>query len=153
MSQEEIREFIKANIGRHGEFALGTVDENGNPWVVCLNLSYDENFNIIWKSVNFTQHSKYIQTNPNVGICVFSRTTEVGDFGLYAKAVAHEVADEAELRHVIDVRFTQKGEPTPDVSKFTGDSPVRLYVAEIKEAWVNDDSHKKYQIDLNILRS
>jgi uncharacterized protein YhbP (UPF0306 family) len=151
-NQEEIKKFITDNIGRHKQFALATVDEQGKPWAVCLNLAYDEKFNIIWKSLKTTEHSKHVSANPDVAICIFSETEGVGDFGLYLKAKAREVTDDEELRRLIDVRFTQKGKPAPDVSEFLGDSPARLYYAEVTEAWVNDDRHLKQVVDLEALR-
>lgn len=47
MNQKEIRKFVLDNLDRHKQFALGTVDETGKPWAVCLNLAYDDKFNII----------------------------------------------------------------------------------------------------------
>lgn len=124
-----MEQFVKDNIRQHKQFALATVDEKGSPWVVCLNLAYDEKFNVIWKSSKETEHSKHIAKNPNVSICVFSETEGVGDFGFYAKAVAYEVTNEAELNKFIDIRFTKAGKPAPNILELSGDSPMRLYYA------------------------
>lgn len=150
--QLAIKKFITDNIDRHKQFALATVDEQGKPWTVCLNLTHDDQFNIIWKSVKTTEHSRHIQAHPDVAICIFSETDGVGDFGLYMKARAREVTDVDEIKRLIDIRFTQKGKPTPDVAEFQGDAPARLYYAEVTEAWVNDDRHLKQPVDLDFLR-
>ncbi len=147
-----MEQFVRDNLARHKQFALATVDETGKPWVVCLNLAYDEKFNFIWKSSKETEHSKHIAANPNVAICVFSETEEVGDFGFYTKALAHEVVDGEELVRLIDLRFTQAGKPTPELSEVSGDSLMRLYYAEIDEAWVNDNRHLKIAVNLDELR-
>lgn len=151
-TQEEVVQLVKDNIGRHKQFVLATVDEQGKPWAVCLNLCYDEQFNVIWKSVKDTEHSKHVRARPDVAICIFSETPELGDFGIYMKARAHEVSDEDEARRLIDLRFTKRGRPTPDVSHFLGDGPERLYYAEVTEAWINTDDHIKTPVDLIHLR-
>lgn len=152
-NQTEIAEFILRHLERHPQFALGTVDQSGKPWVVCLNLAYNNKINIIWKSSKETEHSKHIRSNPNVSICIFSETKEIGDFGFYTKAIAHEVTDENELKHCLNVRYKEKGKEVPAISKFLGNSPDRIYSAEIQEAWVTDNRHIKTGVDLETLRS
>ena len=148
-----MEQFVKDNLGRHKQFALATVDETGSPWVVCLNLAYDEKFNIIWKSSKETEHSRHITKNPYVSVCVFSETEDVGDFGFYAKAIAHEVTNDDELNKLIVARFTKANKPAPNISELSGDSPMRLYYAEIQEAWANDDRHLKVPINIGVLRN
>lgn len=150
---QAIAEFIRANISRHKHLVLATIDDEGKPWTVCVNLSYDERFNIVWKSAKAAEHSRHIEKRPDVAICIFSEDESVGDFGLYLKALAHEVTDPEELDRLIGVRFSSKGKPAPDPSELSGDSPVRLYCAEATEAWVNDNRHLKMLVDLDVLRS
>lgn len=152
-SQAEIADFILKHLPSHSQFALGTVDESGKPWVVCLNLAYDKKLNIIWKSNKNAEHSKHVRGNPNVAVCVFSETKEIGDFGFYSKALAHEVTDESELKDCLDARYKAKGKEAPPLSKFQGESPDRIYIAKLKEAWVTDKSHQKIKVDLEMLRN
>lgn len=149
--QNAVAKFILANLGRHKQFALGTADGN-HPWVVCLNLTYDKNINVIWKSRIDTEHSKHIRFNPNVSICVFSEDDKIGDFGIYANAVAHEIMDPKELADCLDVRFRQKGKAIPDASEYLIPSEYRLYSANISEMWVNDKRHLKMKVDMGVLR-
>lgn len=150
--QHSIAAFILDNMPAHKQFALGTIDDQGRPWVVCLNLTLDSELRFIWKSAIGTEHSKHLSAKPDVSICVFSEDNERGDFGFYARGRAHEITDAQELAHAIDVRFTQKGKPAPTTEELTGDSPARLYIAELDEAWVNDDRHVKTHVDLSVLR-
>ena len=152
-NQEEIAKFVLDNLPRHKQFALGTIDENGSPWVVCLNLAYDDKLNIIWKSKKDTEHSKHIATNKNVSICVYSNDEKVGDFGFYTKVVAHEVSDEKELEKCLDFRYKRKNKEIPPLSELLGDSDARIYIAEIREAWVSDNRHLKTKVDMKVLRS
>jgi len=150
--QQSIANFILDNLPRHRQLTLGSVDSSGQPWVVCVNLAYDEDLNLIWKSLEASEHSKNVRADSRVSICIFSQTTNHGDFGFYTKAVAHEVAAEDELRRCLEAR-SKKGEPLPDLAKFLPPSTVRLYCAEIKEAWIIDDRHLKTQVDLTVLRT
>ncbi|HSI21261.1 MAG TPA: pyridoxamine 5'-phosphate oxidase family protein [Verrucomicrobiae bacterium] len=149
---ESVINFIRTNLPRHKQFALSTVDGSGNPWTVCLNLSFDDELNIIWKSRKDTEHSQHILLHPQVAVCVFSEEEGVGDFGFYAKALAHEVTDLVEIEKCIAIRYLQKGKPAPAMTDFLGDSPDRLYMACLTEAWVNDDSHVKTPVALPILQ-
>jgi uncharacterized protein YhbP (UPF0306 family) len=153
MDQQGIKEFITNNLSRHKEFTLATVDDAGLPWVVALNLCYDDNFDIIWHSEKTTEHSKHLIDRPDVAICIFSDFADIGDFGLYAKAKAYEVTDEEELAEKLRRRFMAKGKPVPPTTEYSGDSPHRLYCARITEAWVNDQSHAKQKVDLELLRT
>ena len=148
-----MEKFVAENLARHKLLTLGTSDSEGNPWVVCLNLSYDNNLKIIWKSDKNTVHSKNLSQNPNVSICVFSQEQDIGDFGFYATAVAREVIDEKELKYCLGVRSAQKGKEVPPIEDFLGDFDLRIYVAEIKEAWATDQSHTKKKLDLASLKN
>ncbi len=149
-NQDSVADFVFNNLPKHKQFALATVGEDGKPWVVCLNLTFDSEVSFIWRSLMASEHSKNVNARPDVSICVFSETPEVGDFGLYCKAVAHEVNDEAELKRLLAVRYS--GREAPPTSEFLGDSPGRIYYAKVSEAWVNDDRHKKTKLDLEVLR-
>lgn len=81
-----MQEFILSNLSRVKEFSLATVDQAGEPWVVAINLCYDNQLNIIWHSEKDTEHSKHIRDNPNVAICIYDDFADIGDFGFYAKA-------------------------------------------------------------------
>ena len=151
--QNSIANFINNNLARHTQFAIGTIDDNGKPWVVCVNLTVDQKFNFIWKSQKTSEHSKYILKRPAVSICVFSETEDIGDFGYYCQAVAHEVNDEEELKKLLDIRFKQKGKPVPPIEEFLGESNTSLYYAEVSDAWVNDSRHLKVSVDLKTLSS
>lgn len=150
--QSAIANFVLENLPLHKQFALGTIDENKHPWVVCLNVAIDNEINIIWKSKIDTEHSKHIPRAPNVAICIFSESEKVGDFGFYAKALAHEVLDINELQRCLEVRYASKGKVIPPVTDFMPGAMYRMYSAKISEAWVNDDRHLKIKIDLQVLR-
>ena len=43
---QQVARFVRDGIDSHAEFALGTVAQDGLPWVVCVGLNHDEQFNI-----------------------------------------------------------------------------------------------------------
>lgn len=145
-------QFILDNLPRIKEFSLATIDEQGNPWVVALNLCYDKQLNIIWHSRKDTQHSQHILTNPNVAICIYGDFADIGDFGFYAKAIAHEVTDRDELAQLLKLRFESKNKPVPSLDSYSGDSPDRIYYAKLTEAWINDRSKNKKDVSLALLK-
>ena len=144
-------DFVFDNLPRIKEFSLATIGRDGQPWVVALNLCYDENLTIIWHSRRDTEHSQHIEQNPNVAICIYDDFDDIGDFGFYAKAHAREVTDPAELAKLLKVRFESKGKPVPPIEDYSGKSPDRIYTATLREAWVNDQSKAKRKLDLTRL--
>ena len=133
-------------------FSLATVDQEGNPWVVALSLTVDDQLRLIWVSRVDTEHSTNIRRQPNVSACVFRKTEQSDEFGFYCKALAHEVIDLEELSHCLAARYSRNGKPQPIAAEILDISPFRLYVAEITEAWHNDSSHVKQPIDLDTTR-
>lgn len=151
--QQSVAEFILANLQAHKQFALGTTDETGRAWVVCLNLTLDKHLNFIWQSMRDAEHSKHVRRQPSVAICVFSETAERGDFGFYGRATARELTDPDELAAAIEARYNAKGLAAPPRTDFNLAAPARLYRAELQEAWITDDQHLKTAVDLTILRA
>ncbi len=152
-NQKSIANFIIQNLPRHQLMALATVDTSNIPWVVCVGLSHDSQMNIIWKSDRKSEHSKNISRNPEVSICIFSHEKEIGDFGFYIKAIAHEITDEEELISALKARYAKKGIPSPPHTDFLGNSSSRIYSAQIREAWVTDDRHLKISVNLDDLKN
>jgi hypothetical protein len=150
--QQTVARFILDNLPGHKQFALGTIDDSGKPWVVCLSSAFDNDLTFLWVSAAGTEHSQHIAARPDVSICIFSDNEPRGDFGFYTKCTAHEVTDEAELTTMLGVRFSQKGKEVPPASEYMGKSPMRLYAATINEAWVIDDGQHKTAVDLTVLR-
>lgn len=150
--QADATRFLLEHLPRHGLFALATVCEDGQPWNVCLNLSWDHGLGIIWKSRADSLHSRNIRRDGRAGICIFSSTPESGDFALYMTAEAREVTDPDELRALLHVRYTARSQAAPPLSAFTGDSPDRIYLARPAEAYLSDDRHAKLRLDLEAVR-
>lgn len=152
-NQRDIAGFVSRCIARHNLIALATTNQDGTPWVVCVNLTMDNNLNFIWRSDKNAEHSQNIAKNSAVSICVFSQLPDIGDFGFYSQATAREISDHNKLVNAIDVKYQQKGLPVPPISDFVGESNLRLYSAQVTSAWVNDDQHIKTKIDLDVIKN
>lgn len=150
--QADAARFLTRNLPRHGLFALATVCEDGQPWNVCLNLTWDHGLGIIWKSRADSLHSRNVRRDGRVGICVFSSLIGEGDFALYMTAEAREVTDPDELRALLHLRYTVKSQTPPELGAFLGSSPDRLYLARPSDAYLSDDRHAKLKLDLEVVR-
>lgn len=144
--------FLVEHLPRHGHFSLATVAADGQPWNVCLDLSWDHGLGIIWKSRADANHSQNVRRDGRVAVLVYSSTPDHGDFALYMTAQAHEVTDPDELRALLHLRYTARSRPMPAAANFTGDAPDRLYIARPIDAYLSDDRHEKMRLDLDVVR-
>ena len=151
-SQEEVKRFITDGLPHHPQCVVATTDDTGQPWAVCVAFGHDNQFNIFWRSVRDTEHSRHLRARPDIAICIFSDTDERGEFGLYLKAKAHEVTDPAEAQRLLEHLAARKNRSPEDPAKYQNPSPLRLYYATVTAAWINDDSHVKTPVDLEVLR-
>jgi hypothetical protein len=150
-SPEEVASFVASSLAHHTHFTLGTADQNGAPHVVGIGLTYDDNVNVIWKSKVDTVHTQHIHQNQRVAVCL-ATTHLVGEFGFYAHGTAREVTDTTELEKCIDLRYRKRGRNIPPLESLLGDALYRMYIAELTDAWVTDDRHQKFPVNLAVLR-
>lgn len=150
--QQAAAQFLLKNLPRHRLFALATICSDGQPWNVCLGLTWDHGLGIIWKSRADSLHSRNIRRDSRVSICVFSTVPSEGDFALYLTAEAREVTDPDELRALLSLRYTAKSQSAPSTSEFSGTSPDRIYLARPIQAYLSDDRHEKLRLDLEVVR-
>ena len=120
---------------------LATADADGTPWATPVWFAHDGLDRLYWLSWPGSRHSRLIEQRPEVAVTVFD-TTAVPNEGtaFYATARARQCPDDqldAGLS-VVNRRSLSQG-----IGEFTQDgirgaSRLRLYVAEITEAWVLD---------------
>lgn len=104
---------------------IAVIDDTGRPWAVPVTLTKYHAGTVEWFSKKDAVHSKAIAANEEVMLTAFAtKESEVGEFGLYARARAKKVLN------------------MPGVAR---------YRAEIYEAWYTDASHKKVQINIEDL--
>ena len=120
---------------------LATASEDGHPWATPVWFAHDGLDRLYWVSWPGSRHSRFISRRPEIGLTVFD-THAVPNQGtaFYAVARAHECADD-ELDGALEVFSRRAG--TQGLGEFTrehvtGDARLRMYVAEVTEAWVLD---------------
>ena len=120
---------------------LATASQDGHPWATPVWFAHDGLDRLYWVSWPGSRHSQLIAQRPDIGLTVFD-THAVPQEGtaFYAVAQARECTDE-ELDEGLSVfnrraRAQGLGQFTRD--RVTEDARLRLYVAEIDEAWVLD---------------
>lgn len=115
---------IRDFVAAQTHMMLSVVLENEKPWTVPVKIDRVQDGRFEWLSKTETAHSQAIKLNPNVMICLYDRTVEEKS-ALYLEAVA-ELSGEEE------------------------NSLVR-YSAKVIQAWLNDESHIKREIQLKEL--
>jgi nitroimidazol reductase NimA-like FMN-containing flavoprotein (pyridoxamine 5'-phosphate oxidase superfamily) len=120
---------------------LATADADGAPWATPVWFAHDDLDRVYWLSWPGSRHSRLIEQRPEIALTVFD-STAVPNQGtaFYATASARQCS-EAELDDALEVvnrrsRAQGIGEFAP--ARVTGGSRLRLYVAEVTEAWVLD---------------
>lgn len=120
---------------------LGTADDAGNPWTTPVWFAPEGLTRFYWASWPGARHSELIAARPRIALTVFdSNATPNQGTAFYATALARECSAD-EIAHGLEVfnqRATEQGIPlfTPD--RITAPARLRLYVADINEAWVLD---------------
>ncbi len=120
---------------------LATADTTGRPWATPVWFAADGLDRIYWLSWPGSRHSVLIEQRPEIALTVFDSTVApYTGTAFYAAAQARQCADE----HVNDgLRFVNRRSLAEGIGQFTrphvtGESRLRLYVAEVTEAWVTD---------------
>lgn len=117
---------------------IATVDHNGNPWNTPVYVAYDENYNFYWASWKENEHSKNIQSNPNVFITIYDSTVSEGTGeGVYIKAKAYELTNEQEVADALTLYYGRKGKTPRDIDEFMHEYPRRVYKAVPERFWMN----------------
>jgi predicted pyridoxine 5'-phosphate oxidase superfamily flavin-nucleotide-binding protein len=120
---------------------LATADADGTPWATPVWFAHEDLDRLYWLSWPGSRHSKFIQQRPEVALTVFD-TNAVPNEGtaFYATAQARQCPDEQidDGLGILNRRSVAQGLGDVTRERITGDSRLRLYVAEISEAWVLD---------------
>ena len=120
---------------------LATADANGAPWATPVWFAHDGLDRIYWLSWPGSRHSQFIEHRAEIVLTVFS-TNAVPNEGtaFYATARARLCPDEQldDGLGVLNRRSLAQGIGEFTRERVTGESRLRLYVAEISQAWVLD---------------
>lgn len=120
---------------------LATAAADGTPWVTPVWFAHDDLDRLYWLSWPGSRHSELIDHRPDVAVTVFD-THAVPNEGtaFYATAQARQCPDEQldDGLRVLNRRARAQGIGEFTRERVTGQARLRVYVAEITEAWVLD---------------
>jgi uncharacterized protein YhbP (UPF0306 family) len=120
---------------------LATADADGNPWATPVWFAHDGLDRLYWVSWPGSRHSQLIEQRPDIALTVFDSTVVPNEgTAYYATARARQCPDEQldDGLRVFNRRSLAQGLSEFTRERTTGDARLRLYVAEIDEAWVLD---------------
>jgi hypothetical protein len=120
---------------------LATADADGTPWATPVWFAHDDLDCFYWLSWPGSRHSQLIEQRPAIAVTVFD-THAVPNEGtaFYATAQARRCPDERldDGLEIVNRRSVGQGIGEFTRSRISGESRLRLYVADVTEAWVLD---------------
>ena len=120
---------------------VATADVDGTPWATPVWFAHEDLDRLYWLSWPGSRHSKFIEQRPEVALTVFD-TNAVPNEGtaFYATAQTRQCPEEQldDGLGILNRRLVAQGLGKVTRERITGESRLRLYVAEISEAWVLD---------------
>jgi hypothetical protein len=120
---------------------LATADADGTPWATPVWLAHDGLDRLYWLSWPGSRHSQLIEARPVIALTVFdSHAVPNEGTAFYATAQARRCPDErldGGLR-ILNRRLEAYGIGGFTRERITGAARLRLYGAEITDAWVLD---------------
>jgi hypothetical protein len=120
---------------------LATADGQGNPWATPVWFAPEGLDRLFWVSAPGSRHSLLIELRPRIALTVFDSSVVPNEgAAFYATAQARQCPDD-QLDHglgVFNQRARAQGIAEFGRDRITGEARLRLYVAEISEAWVLD---------------
>jgi nitroimidazol reductase NimA-like FMN-containing flavoprotein (pyridoxamine 5'-phosphate oxidase superfamily) len=135
MSQEILDQRAAAVIEANKYLTLGTVGEDGRPWVTPVYFTPDGHDDFYWVSSPEAVHSVNIARNPDVSIAIFDSSVAIGQASaVYLTARAGVVPDDE-----LEQRAAFYSSRYPELKSFSVDelhTELRLYRARATAHWV-----------------
>jgi len=120
---------------------LASADADGSPWATPVWFANDGLDLVYWISWPGARHSRLIEQRPEIALTVFDSTAAPHQgTGFYATARAGQCPEDRldEALAVVNRRSLAQGIGEFTRERVTGGARLRLYVAEITQAWVLD---------------
>jgi predicted pyridoxine 5'-phosphate oxidase superfamily flavin-nucleotide-binding protein len=93
---ESMWETVPRLLAQHHYLVLGTVDDDGGPWVTPLFFAADGDDRVVWVSSPASRHSGNLGARPSVAITLFDTHAPIGGAeAVYLEATAAPVDDGA----------------------------------------------------------
>jgi hypothetical protein len=136
---EDLSDHARSVIDGNRYMALGTVDENGHPWVSPVWFATEDYRNFHWVSSPDAKHSQNLAAHQEVAIAIYDSSVPVGGAqAVYMKGTAGELTGGdldagLEVFDRVSRQDIGRGFGLDDVQ---GSALFRLYRATVSEHWV-----------------
>ena len=132
----DTKKLILENIDKSLHLSLATSHEN-KPWVSEVHFAYDDNFNLYWRSLPSTRHSKEITANPNVaGNIVKQHRLEDSVVGLYFEGTAKVLGPGPELDDAFKALSGRIGVTEADLEEAKQPEGHRFYKITVENWYI-----------------
>jgi hypothetical protein len=118
---------------------IGTASPAGDPWVSPVYFGHLGLGSLMWLSRPSSRHSELIAGNNRIAVTVFDSTVAMGGATAYYARASAGLCPDADLPAHLAAFSTQsveRGFPAWRLDQVTGDAALRLYCAEVIEAWL-----------------
>lgn len=135
----DLADHVRRVIDANRYMALGTVEEDGDPWVSPVWFASEDYHTFHWVSSHDAKHSRNLAFHPEVAIAIFDSSVPIGGGqAVYMKGEAEELSG-AELGRGLEVfdRVSQREIGRGwELAEVQGSALFRLYRASVSEHWV-----------------
>lgn len=139
----DISKRAKEILSEREYITIATVDVNNQPWNTPVYSAFDEEYTFYWGSHADAQHSQNIDANNKVFLVIYDSTVPAGEGeGVYVKAVATRLIDEAEKDKAHKLIQDRRPNFYWRRDEFDGETPLALYKAVSQEVWMNGGDKK-----------
>jgi hypothetical protein len=136
---DEMTDRAHALLAANRYAVIGTATPSGDPWVSPVYFVNRGLGTLLWLSRPSSRHSRLIAGNARIAVTVFDSTVPMGGAtAFYALATAALCPDTdlpAQLE-AFSAHSVADGFPAWRLDQVTGDAALRLYRAEVSEAWL-----------------
>jgi uncharacterized protein YhbP (UPF0306 family) len=128
-SPEELAAIARGIVDANLYMVLGTVDDDGRPWVSPVFYATDDYTRFFWISSPEARHSRSLARRPDVGVVIFdSRVPAYTGQGVYMSAVAEELSgDDLEQGLEVYPGAAERGARALTAAELRPPAPFRLY--------------------------
>jgi hypothetical protein len=149
----ELAEAAAMVIATHRYLVIATADQDNQPWAVPVQQVPLADGRLTWLSSKSARHSQNIVLNAKTSGTLFSVSVVDGEVSLFLEGTSQVIEDEIDLKNVINERHGTSTHHRPTVEELTGDAEYRFYSFTPTAIWINDETHTKTEVKLNLLRS
>ena len=118
---------------------IGTASPTGDPWVSPVYFGHLGLGTLMWLSRPASRHSELIAGNDRIAVTVYDSTVAMGGATAFYALASARLCPEAELpAHLaaFSAQSVERGFPAWRPDQVTGKAALRLYCAEVSEAWL-----------------